>query len=62
MSKFCYLLMLKQLFQCFYDENFKNKFNGINKLLIVTRVISQEKWNGISKLSLLETSDCKKEG
>jgi len=27
--------MLKQLFQCFYDKNFKNKINGTNKLLII---------------------------
>ncbi|MBB3304095.1 hypothetical protein FHW71_000598 [Enterobacter sp. Sphag1F] len=36
MSKFCYLPILKQSFQCFYDESFKYKLDEINELLIIT--------------------------
>ena len=54
--------MLKQLFQCFYDKNFKKNIYGTNKLLIITAGINQENWNVILKLFSVETSDCKKEG
>jgi len=53
--------MLKQLFQCFYDKNFKSNINGINKLLIITGGMNQQNWNVILKLIPAETSNCKKE-
>jgi len=53
--------MLKQLFQCFYDKNFKNNINGINKLLIITAEMIRKKWNVILKIYPAETTDCKKE-
>jgi len=43
MSKFCYLPMLKQAFQCFYDKNFKKRSYGTNELLIITVVIIGQK-------------------